>query len=94
MINATNLAIVRIWDEGLDGGFKLGVTAPIPEAVVEAVDYLQIDDREMDMDVWGIVPAEVALSTPIDTPDPAPSQRPSARKLSLKESLDALVTER
>uniref|UniRef100_A0A914VUR7 Regulatory protein zeste n=1 Tax=Plectus sambesii TaxID=2011161 RepID=A0A914VUR7_9BILA len=82
--------------EGLDGGFESGVAAPIPEAIVEAVDYLHIDDREMDMDIWGIVPAEVALSTPIDTSinTSAPSQRSSARKLSPKESLDALATEK
>uniref|UniRef100_A0A914WJZ8 Uncharacterized protein n=1 Tax=Plectus sambesii TaxID=2011161 RepID=A0A914WJZ8_9BILA len=71
--------------EGLDGGFESGVTAPIAEAVVEAVDYSLLDDRDMDMDVWGIVPAEVSVLTPIDTPDPAPTQRPSARKLSPKE---------
>uniref|UniRef100_A0A914UX53 Uncharacterized protein n=1 Tax=Plectus sambesii TaxID=2011161 RepID=A0A914UX53_9BILA len=59
--------------EGLDGRFESGVTATIPKAIVEAIDYSQIDDREMDMNVWGIVPAEVLVLTPIDTPDPAPT---------------------
>uniref|UniRef100_A0A914W6E1 Regulatory protein zeste n=1 Tax=Plectus sambesii TaxID=2011161 RepID=A0A914W6E1_9BILA len=55
----------------------------LPPVILEGLD----GGFESDMDVWGIVPAEVSVSTPSDTP--APSQRPGARKLSPKEVLDA-----